>query len=71
MRGEAGLALLILASIALVLIAPVAGRLGHPIAANVIMALAAGGGAGAFVLVGLDTWRAARKRAPAHREDEP
>jgi len=40
----------------------VLGRAGHPVAADLTMAAAAGCGVAAFVLAGFATFRAARRR---------
>ncbi len=60
-RSEALLASLVLAAAALVLAAPVLGRSGHPMAADLAMAAAAGCGVGSFALAGVATLRAARQ----------
>lgn len=51
-----------LAAAGLVLAAPVLGRTGHPLAADVAMLAAAGCGVASFVLAGVATLRAARRR---------
>lgn len=57
-RSDAALAGLVLASIALVLAAPVAGRAGFPQLADALMALAAFAGLAAFAQAGFHTIRA-------------
>lgn len=64
MAGHSELPLVasVLAAAGLVLAAPVIGRAGHPVAADLAMAAAATCGLGSFVLAGVATWRAARRR---------
>jgi hypothetical protein len=62
-RGsDVPLAACALAAAALALVAPVLGRAGHLVAADLTMAAAAGCGVASFVLAGLATVRAARRR---------
>jgi hypothetical protein len=62
-RGsDVPLAACALAAAAFVLAAPVLGRAGHPAAADLAMAAAAACGVASFVLAGLATLRAARRR---------
>jgi hypothetical protein len=70
-RSDALLAALVLLAAALVLAAPVAGRAGHPRAADAAMALAAVCGLGAFVWTALVTLRAARRGRPRPPEEGP
>jgi hypothetical protein len=65
--ADAPLAACALAGAALVLAAPVLGRAGHPVAADVAMATAAGCGIASFVLAGFATVRAARRRGDENR----
>ena len=69
-RSDFLLAVLVLAAAALVLAAPLVGRAGHPVAADLVMVAAAGCGVASFGLAGVATLRAAR-RAPgeAHRRE--
>jgi hypothetical protein len=68
--SERGLMGLVLASAALVLIAPVVGRAGHALAADLCMAVAAGAGLLSFAVAALHTLRAARRRAPRRQGRE-
>jgi hypothetical protein len=61
-RTEAAVAVLVMAAAGLILLAPLLGRVGAPVWADVAMALASGAGVGAFVLVAVYTFRAARRR---------
>jgi hypothetical protein len=65
--SDVPLAACALAAAALVLAAPVLGRAGHPVAADLAMAAAAACGVASFVLAGLATLRAARGRSGGHR----
>ena len=56
------LAVSALAAAALVLAAPLLGRAGHPLAADLTVAAAAASGFASFVLAGFATVRAARRR---------
>lgn len=56
-----------LAAAGLVLAAPVLGRAGHPEAADLAMLAAAACGVASFVLAGVATVRAARRRADGPR----
>ncbi len=67
-RSDLPLAVLVLAACALVLAAPVLGRAGHPLAADLAMLGAAAAGTASFVLAALATLRAARRdREPRRR----
>ena len=52
---------LVMAAVGLILVAPLLGRSGIPGWADVAMGLASGAGLGAFVLVAVDTCRAAMR----------
>lgn len=69
--SDTSLAVLVLATAALVLVAPVAGRVGFERLADACMALAAAGGFLSFGLAAAHTIRAARRRAPARSRREP
>lgn len=60
--SDSWLMALALAAAALVLVAPVLGRSGHPMAATLAMVAAAGCGVLSFILAGVATVRAARRR---------
>jgi hypothetical protein len=67
MRGSAKgsdlpLAACALAAAAFVLVAPLLGRAGHPLAADLAMAAAAACGVASFALAGVATVRSARRR---------
>ena len=66
-RGEAAIALLASGAAALVLAAPVLGRLGLPAPADLAMAGAALCGVAAFAVAARDTWRALRRSEPRRR----
>jgi hypothetical protein len=68
-RLETAITCLVLAAIGLVLAAPLLGRYGAPVAANVAVGLAAASGVGAFLATALDTLRAARKVVETTRDD--
>lgn len=70
-RTEVVIAILVLAAAGLILLAPLLGRAGAPRWADVTMALAAGAGVSAFVLVAVYTWRAATRRSEGRKEKEP
>ena len=70
-RTEVVIAALVMAAAALILLAPLLGRVGAPGWANVIMALAAGAGVGAFVLAAVVTCRAARRPGDGRKEGKP
>ena len=61
------LAALVLAACAFVLAAPVLGRLGHPVLADLAMAAAALCGLASFTLAGLATLRANRRAGGVDR----
>lgn len=61
-NGDLPLAACALAAAALVLAAPVLGRAGHPLAADLAMGGAAVSGLASCTLAGLATVRAARRR---------
>ncbi len=67
-RTETGIVLLVLAAAALVLAAPVAGRAGAPMLADLVMGLAAMCGLAAFGIAGAHTLRAARRGSRARGE---
>lgn len=69
-RSETWIAALVLFAVALVLCAPVLGRIGHAGAADAAMALAAACGLGSFLLAGRATLRAARSGVGSARERE-
>ena len=60
---DGALAGVVLVSAALVLLAPLLGRAGWELAADVCMGLAAGGGLLSFALAAVHTHRAARRRS--------
>jgi hypothetical protein len=67
-RSDLALMTTVLAAAALVLAAPVLGRIGYAGAADLAMAGAAACGVASFTLAGVTTWRAARRRRdPASR----
>jgi len=68
-RLESAIICLVLAAVGLVLMAPLLGRYGAPVAANVAVGLAAASGVGAFFATAYDTLRAARKAAERTRDD--
>jgi len=70
-RSDLGLAVVVLSAAALVLVAPVLGRLGYAGAADVVMVAAAGCGVASFAMAGAATLRAARSRPAAGRSAEP
>lgn len=67
---DSALAVVVLASAALVLIAPVIGRAGWTHAADLCMGLAAGTGVLSFGLAASHTIRAARRPAPGRAKKE-
>lgn len=60
-RSDLPLAALVLFAAAFVLAAPVLGRLGHPLLADLAVTAAAGCGVASFALAALSTLRAARR----------
>jgi hypothetical protein len=68
-RLESAIICLVLAAVGLVLMAPLLGRYGAPVAANVAVGLAAASGIGAFFAAAFETLRAARKAAERTRDD--
>ena len=69
-RVEVAIAVLALTAAALVLAAPVLGRSGAPLWADVFMASAAMAGVAGFALAGWSTWRAARRPPPERNRPE-
>ncbi len=69
-HGDATIAVLVLAAAGSVLAAPVLGRLGAPLLAEVAMWVAAGSGAAAFTVAGVATFRAARRAADRRVREE-
>jgi hypothetical protein len=69
-RSDLWIAVLALAASALVLTAPVLGRIGHAAAADAAMAVAAACGLGSFVLAGHATLRAARSNRSGRESQE-
>jgi hypothetical protein len=67
-RSDAPIAGLVLASIALVLLAPVAGRAGLTRLADASMGLAAAAGLLAFAVAAFHTFRARHRVTPGHEE---
>ncbi len=68
-RLESAIVCLVLAAAGGVLVAPVIGRYGAPILANLAVGLAAAAGIGAFLTTAYDTLRATRKAAKRPRGD--
>lgn len=69
-RSEAGIVVLVMIAAGSVLAAPVIGRLGAPLLADIAMWLAAGCGVAAFGLAGLGTLRAARRDGDRRAREE-
>ena len=69
-RTEAAIVALVMAAAGLILLAPLLGRIGAPGWADVVMALAAGAGVCAFVLVAVCTFCAARRCGPGRKGGE-
>jgi hypothetical protein len=69
--AEVRLAALVLAAAALVLAAPVVGRAGHPVLADVVMALAAACAFTSFGVAAFHTVRAARRAPRPGSEEDP
>jgi hypothetical protein len=71
-RSERAIVALVLLAIAFAMIAPMLGRTGFPLLANLAMAFAAVAGAAAFAIVAAETLRAARARSasPERRDDQ-
>jgi hypothetical protein len=67
-RTEVAVVALVMAAAGLILLAPLLGRVGAREWADVVMALAAGTGVCAFVLVAVVTYRAARRRGEGGKE---
>lgn len=68
-NDDAVIVLLVLAAAGAVLLAPVVGRLGAPLLADVAMWLAAGCGLAAFCAAGISTFRAARSHGSRQERD--
>jgi hypothetical protein len=68
-RLESAIVCLVLAAVGLVLMAPLLGRYGSPVAADVAVGLAAASGFGAFFASAYDTLRATRKVGDRTRDD--
>jgi hypothetical protein len=70
-RGDVALAASVLLAAALVLVAPLAGRAGHPRVADLLMVLAAACGIASFGMAARATLRAARRGASPPDVEEP
>jgi len=68
-RLEAAIVCLVLGAAGLVLMAPLLGRYGAPVAADVAVGVAAAAGVAAFFATAYNTLRAARKTAKRTRGD--
>jgi hypothetical protein len=66
---DSAIVCLVLAAAGLVLMAPLLGRYGAPVAADVAVGVAAAAGVGAFIATAYNTLRAARKVAKRTRDD--
>jgi hypothetical protein len=70
-RSEIAIVALIMAAAGLILLAPLLGRVGAPGWADAAMALASMAGFAAFVVVAVQTFRAARRRGDTRQGGEP
>jgi hypothetical protein len=68
-RLESAIVCLVLAAVGLVMVAPLLGQYGAPVAANAAVGLGAASGVGAFFATAYDTFRAARRARERTRDD--